>query len=111
MRPQFGVSHPHFPPSRSITTNQNTQALVPSTSITFVSQASLDAGIVQTYNLQKRVEAVKNCRNIGKADMKFNDIMPKMHVDPESYRVEADGMLCDAEPAGSLPLTQDYFVY
>ncbi|GKZ19059.1 urease [Aspergillus brasiliensis] len=92
MRPQFG-------------------ALVPSTSITFVSQASLDAGIVQSYNLQKRVEAVKNCRNIGKADMKFNDIMPKMHVDPESYRVEADGMLCDAEPAGSLPLTQDYFVY
>ena len=43
--------------------------------------------------------------------MKFNDIMPKMHVDPESYRVEADGVLCDAEPAGSLPLTQDYFVY
>ncbi|GAT27415.1 urease Ure [Aspergillus luchuensis] len=92
MRPQFG-------------------ALVPSTSITFVSQASLDAGVVQSYNLQKRVEAVKNCRNIGKADMKFNDIMPKMHVDPESYRVEADGVLCDAEPAGSLPLTQDYFVY
>jgi urease alpha subunit len=28
---------------------------------------------------------VKNCRNIGKKDMKFNDTMPKMEVDPESY--------------------------
>ncbi|PYH78263.1 urease [Aspergillus uvarum CBS 121591] len=92
MRPQFG-------------------AMVPSTSIMFVSQASIDAGVVQTYGLQKRIAAVKNCRNIGKADMKFNDIMPKMKVDPESYRVEADGMLCDAEPAETLPLTQDYFVY
>ena len=28
---------------------------------------------------------VKNCRNIGKKDMKFNDAMPEMKVDPESY--------------------------
>lgn len=77
----------------------------------FVSQASLDTNTVQSYGLKKRVEAVKNCRNIGKADMKFNDTMPKMKVDPESYRVEADGRLCDAQPAETLPLTQDYFVY
>ena len=43
--------------------------------------------------------------------MKFNDAMPKMKVDPESYRVEADGVLCTAEPATELPLTQTYFVY
>jgi urease len=77
----------------------------------FVSQASIDAGTVQSYGIKKRIEAVKNCRNIGKPDMKFNDVMPKMHVDPESYTVEADGQLCDAQPAGSLPLTQDFFVF
>ncbi|PTU23296.1 hypothetical protein P175DRAFT_0555945 [Aspergillus ochraceoroseus IBT 24754] len=92
MRPQFG-------------------AQVPSLSVMFVSQASIDAGVVQTYDLKKRVEAVKNCRSIGKADMKFNNIMPKMKVDPESYRVEADGALCAAEPADALPLTQNYYVY
>ncbi|KAH8700546.1 urease Ure [Talaromyces proteolyticus] len=92
MRPQFGV-------------------LVPDTSIMFVSQASISHGIVQTYNLRKRVEPVKNCRNIGKQDMKYNNIMPKMKVDPERYTVEADGKLCTAEPATSLPLTQQYFVY
>lgn len=60
-------------------------ARLPSTSIMFVSQASIDEGIVQTYGLRKRVEPVKNCRNVGKKDMKFNDTMPKMKVDPESY--------------------------
>jgi urease len=84
---------------------------VPQSSITFVSQASIDNGNIASYGLKKRVEAVKNCRNIGKQDMKFNDTRPKMKVDPETYRVEADGMWCTAEPAESLPLTQAYFVY
>ncbi|KAJ4357595.1 Urease [Didymosphaeria variabile] len=85
--------------------------LVPSSSITFVSQASISSGVVNSYGLRKRVEAVKNCRSIGKKDMKFNDTRPKMKVDPERYTVEADGMVCEAEPAESLPLTQGYFVY
>jgi urease len=85
--------------------------LVPSTSITFVSAASLNSGVIKSYNLNKRVEAVKGCRNVGKKDMKFNDYMPKMKVDPESYRVEADGMHCTAEPAEEVPLGQVYFVY
>jgi urease len=59
--------------------------LVPATSIAWVSKASLDNGVVKSYNLRKRVEAVKNCRNIGKKDMKYNDAMPKMKVDPERY--------------------------
>jgi urease len=58
---------------------------VPPTSITFVSKASIESGVVESYNLRKRVEAVKNCRSIGKKDMKYNDSMPKMKVDPERY--------------------------
>lgn len=85
--------------------------LVPRTSITFVSQASISSGIVASYALSKRVEAVRGCRTVGKKDMKYNEYMPKMHVDPESYRVEADGVHCTAEPAEKLPLTQCYFVY
>ena len=59
--------------------------MVPQTSVTFVSQASMSSGIVASYNLKKRVEVVKNCRRIGKKDMKYNDVMPKMKVNPESY--------------------------
>jgi urease len=85
--------------------------LVPATSVLFVSAASIASGAIKSYNLKKRIEAVKGCREIGKKDMKFNDAMPKMKVDPESYRVEADGVHCIAEPATGLPLTQSYFVY
>jgi urease len=85
--------------------------LVPRSSITFVSQASITSGAIASLGLKKRVEAVKNCRNIGKRDMKFNDVRPQMKVDPETYRVEADGVHCTAEPSETLPLTQGYFVY
>lgn len=66
--------------------------LVPTTSITFVSAASITSGTIESYGLKKRVEAVKGCRKVGKKDMKFNDVMPKMKVDAEVYRVEADGV-------------------
>jgi urease len=85
--------------------------LVPQTSILFVSEASISSGTISSYGLKKRVEAVKNCRNIGKKDMKFNDVRPKMKVDPENYRVEADGVHMTCEAATSLPLTQGAFVY
>ena len=85
--------------------------LVPQTSILFVSEASISSGAISSYGLKKRVEAVKNCRKIGKRDMKFNDVMPKMSVDPENYRVEADGVHMICEAATSLPLTQSAFVY
>lgn len=61
------------------------QTFVPQMSIVFVSKASIETGTVQSYNLRKRIEAVKNCRNIGKKDMKHNEVMPKMKVDPETY--------------------------
>jgi len=85
--------------------------LVPQTSILFVSEASIASDTIATYGLTKRIEAVKNCRKIGKADMKFNDHRPKMSVDPENYRVEADGVHMTCQAATALPLTQSAFVY
>lgn len=32
-------------------------------------------------------------------------------VDPETYEVKADGVLCDAPPATTVPLGKNYFVY
>ncbi|CAK3944560.1 urease [Lecanosticta acicola] len=86
-------------------------AMCPSRSVSWVSRASVENGVVKGYGLKKRVESVSKCREIGKGDMKFNGVMPKMRVDPERYVVEADGMVCKAEPAVTLPLSQGYFVY
>jgi urease alpha subunit len=77
----------------------------------FVSQASLDAGIVQKYGLSKRAMAVGNCRNLGKKDMKLNSATPVITVDPETYRVTADGEALVCAPAESLPLAQRYCLF
>ncbi|KAK3633900.1 Urease [Elasticomyces elasticus] len=86
-------------------------AMEPSRSIAWASKSGVESGAVAKYGLGKRVEAVKGCRRISKKDMKWNDAMPKMKVDPERYTVEADGQLMTAEPATELPLAQTYFIY
>ncbi len=85
--------------------------LVPSSSVLFVSESSITSGTIASYGLKKKIEAVKNCRKIGKKDMKFNGVMPKMKVDPENYRVEADGVHATCEAATSLPLTQAAYFF
>src|SRR3954470_7158114 len=47
-------------------------------SFAFVSHISVAEGRVQKYGLKKRMQPVKNCRKIGKKDMKLNDVLPKM---------------------------------
>ena len=80
-------------------------------SLTFVSQASLRAGIAERYGLAKPVSAVKNIRSVGKRDMVHNDYAPRMEVDAQTYVVRADGLLLTCEPAASLPMTQRYFLF
>jgi urease subunit alpha len=82
-----------------------------STCLTFMSQASLDLGVPEKLNLQRRTVAVKNTRNIGKRDMVHNSGTPHIEVDPQTYEVRADGVLLTCEPATSLPLAQKYFLF
>ena len=81
------------------------------TSITFMSQAAVDEGIGDKLGLNKMVRAVSNCRAIGKKDMRLNDAMPTIEVDPETYEVRADGELLTCEPAEVLPMAQKYFLF
>jgi len=80
-------------------------------SYTFVSQAAVDAGIKEKYGLSKHVEAVKNCRSIGKKDMHHNSSMPDIQVDPERFEVTADGEVLTCKPADTVPLAQKYFLF
>jgi urease len=77
----------------------------------FVSQLSIDSGVIQKYNLRKRIEPVKGCRTLTKKDMHLNDAMPKITVDPETYKVLADGQDCVCDPVSALPLTQSYYLF
>jgi urease len=80
-------------------------------SVAFVSQVSISSGTIASYGIKKRAIAVENCRNIGKADMKWNNSTPQMHVDPESYEVHADGVLATVSVATSLPLGKLYNLF
>jgi urease subunit alpha len=80
-------------------------------SIAFVSQLCKSKGVAKGYGLTKRIEAVKRCRKIGKKDLKWNDAMPAITVDPETYEVHADGELLTCKPATVLPLAQRYFLF
>ncbi|BAU65283.1 urease subunit alpha [Stanieria sp. NIES-3757] len=81
------------------------------TSLTFVSQAAIEAGIPEQVGLQTPAVAVSNTRNLSKADLKLNDATPAIEVDPETYEVRADGELLTCEPATELPMAQRYFLF
>ncbi len=81
-------------------------------SVTFVSQAALDADLQNRLGTAKKMLAVKNTRNgISKASMIHNSATPNIEVNPETYEVRADGELLVCEPATSLPMTQRYFLF
>ncbi|MGI9146278.1 MAG: urease subunit alpha [Chloroflexota bacterium] len=81
------------------------------TAVTFVSAAALAAGVPGRLGLRKTAVAVHNTRRLGKRDMRLNDATPSITVDPETYRVEADGVWLTCEPAQTLPMTQRYFLF
>ena len=81
------------------------------TSLTFVSQAAIDAGLADVLKLNKSLVAVRNMRELRKSDMVNNSATPKMEVDAETYEVRADGKLLVCEPAAILPLAQRYFLF
>jgi urease subunit alpha len=87
-RPQWGS----FGPART------------GTSVTFTSRAAIDDGIPQKLSLRKRCVAVRGTRSLTKSDMIWNDALPKITVDPETYRVEVDGELCTCAPMEHVPL-------
>jgi len=81
------------------------------TSVTFTSQLALDNKLDEKLKIQKRLVAVKNCRNIGKKDMLYNDKTPKIEVDPETYEVKVDGEIATVDPAEKLSLARLYSLY
>ena len=81
------------------------------TCITFVSQAAIENGIKEKLSLQRQVLPVHDCRKIGKKDMKNNDVIADIQVNPENYEVRVDGELISCEAAEELPMAQRYFLF
>ena len=80
------------------------------TSITFVSQASLDTRTTEVLGLDRWVEPVRGCRTIGKAHMVRNAAMPEITVDPETYQVSVDGRPATVGAAEDVSLAQLFYI-
>ena len=79
------------------------------TSVHFVSQAGVRSGALD--GLRRPLAPVHGCRNLGKKDLKWNDALPRIEVNPDTYEVRADGELLKCDPVDILPLAQRYFLF
>ena len=75
----------------------------------FVSAAGLEGDNLK--GLQRSSVAVEGCRTVRKTDLKLNDALPRVEVNPETYEVRADGEILKCDPAEVLPLAQRYFLF
>ena len=82
-----------------------------STSVTFTSKAAIRNGLQKKLDLKKKLLPVKNCRNISKKSMVFNNLIPKIEIDPETYVVKVDGKLATVEAAKELSLSRLYNLF
>ncbi|WEO78754.1 urease subunit alpha [Cryobacterium sp. SO2] len=80
-------------------------------SVSFVSPAALDDGLVDRLGLRRRLAAVAPTRDIGKADMKNNDVLPRIDIRPDTFAISIDGDHVVPAPVDRLPLAQLYTMF
>jgi urease subunit alpha len=81
------------------------------TSVTFTSKLAIQNGLQKKLGLKKKLLPVKNCRKIGKKNMLYNNAVPKIEIDPETYKVTVDGKLVTTEPSQKLSLARLYHLF
>ena len=85
-------------------------AYTPSVSRVFLSKAGLSSEFLPA-TVTKRALPVLGARRVGKKDLKLNDALPNIEIDPASYQVRVNGNLVSSQPAAVLPLAQRYFLF
>jgi urease subunit alpha len=81
------------------------------TSVHFVAPQAIEDGLADRLAVSRRLVAVKNVRQVGKAQMPLNDALPRIEVDPDTFTVTIDGDVWAEQPATELPMAQRYFLF
>ncbi|GCD47796.1 urease subunit alpha [Streptomyces paromomycinus] len=82
-----------------------------SNSVNFVSEQAVADGLPERLGLAKSFRAIRSTRGVTKADMRNNDALPRVHVDPDTFTVTIDGDVVEPAPAAELPMAQRYFLF
>ena len=79
------------------------------TSLTFMAQAAIDAGVPERLGLRKRLACTaRHPRAQRRATSSTTTRCRRSRSIPETYRVEVDGELCTCEPMSEVPLGRRY---
>ncbi|KAB8159491.1 urease subunit alpha [Streptomyces sp. 3MP-14] len=84
-------------------------------SVTFVTPLALEDGLdrrlAERLGVAKPLVAIGDTRATTKADMRLNDALPSVTVDPDTFTVTVDGEPVEPAPAAELPMAQRYFLF
>lgn len=82
----------------------------PLVSAVFLSKLAIDSGAVDRLGLDKPIHQITSTRGLRKSDMIRNDALPDVRVDPRTFDVTVDGVVLDAVPALTVPLSRRYLL-
>jgi urease subunit alpha len=80
-------------------------------SVSFVAPAALEDGLAERLGLRRRLAPIAPTREVGKAQMRNNDALPRIDIDPETFAIAVDGEVVEPAPAEELPLSQLYSMF
>jgi urease subunit alpha len=86
-------------------------AIAPELSATFVSPAAIEDGLADRLGLRRRLLPLAGTREVGKAQMRNNDALPRIEINPETFEIDVDGERIVPAPAEKLPLAQLYSLF
>ncbi|MDS1115261.1 urease subunit alpha [Gordonia westfalica] len=79
-------------------------------SANFVARAAVDAGLGEALGLETPLVACAGARTLTKQDLAYNDVLPEISVDPDTYRVDINGETCTSTPMSRVPLGRSYTI-
>ena len=86
-------------------------AAAAATSVHFVAPQAVEDGLADRLAVNRKLVAVSDVRQVGKAQMPLNDALPSIEVDPDTFTVRIDGDVWQEQPAAELPMAQRYFLF
>lgn len=78
--------------------------------VRFVAPPSIAADVGRRLDLKAALVPVADTRGLTKRNMLFNDTVPDITVDPESFRVYIDGEAIDSAPTARVALGASYML-
>lgn len=79
-------------------------------SVNFVAAAAAESDLASRLGLDTPLVACRGARDLTKSDLLHNDHLPSITIDPDTYRVEVDGQVCDSVPMQQVPLGRRYSI-